>query len=72
MDKQYIISQEQLEDISHYKNMFEYHSNVIKYLCESEKDDIVYGFILGETYTGMKECYAKMMELESQIKTQFK
>ena len=46
MDKQYIISQEQLEDISHYKNMFEYHSNVIKYLCESEKDDIVYGFIL--------------------------
>mgnify|MGYP003349439095 CR=1 FL=1 len=70
MNKEYKITQTQLDDISYFKNMFEYHSGVIKWLCESEKDDVVYGFRLGETYTHMRECYVKMMELESQIRKQ--
>jgi len=72
MKKEYKITQEQLDDISYYKTMFEYHSGVIRHLCESEKDDIVYGFQLGETHTQMRQCYIKMIELESQIREQNK
>lgn len=72
MEKEYKITQEQLDDITYYKNMFEYHSDTIKTLCGLERDDVVYGFQLGQTYSQMRQCYINMMELESKIKEQNK
>ena len=68
--KQYKITQEQLEDIEHYKRMFELNAEYIKDLCSSEKDDIVYGFKLGEIHSNLRSCFIEMMELESDIRKQ--
>jgi hypothetical protein len=66
----YYITQEQFEEIQHYKRMFEYDAEEIKDLCGSEKDDIVYGFRLGELHTHLRQCFMDMMELESSIREQ--
>ena len=71
-ETKYYITQEQLEDIEHYKRMFEHNAEAIQYLCSVERDDIVYGFELGQIYTHLRECYIKMMELEGQIRQQTK
>ena len=47
MNKEYKITREQFEEITYYKTMFESHADTIKWLCEKEKDDVVYGFQLG-------------------------
>ena len=41
MERTYLITQEQLELIEHYKRMFELNADLIKDLCNSEKDDVV-------------------------------
>lgn len=66
-NKDYYITKEQLESIIHYKRMFELEAENIQKLCDSEKDDIVYGFELGLTHTHLKECFVKMMDLEDEI-----
>ena len=40
MEKRYLITQEQLEKIEHYKRMFEVNADLIYGICNSEKDDI--------------------------------
>ena len=70
MEKKYIITQEQFEQIGHYKRMFELNAQCISDLCNCEKDDIVYGFELGKMHTHLKDCYIEMMELENEIKEQ--
>mgnify|MGYP000300027555 CR=1 FL=1 len=70
MSRQYIITQEQLDSIEHYKRMFEVNASYINDLCSSEKEDIVYGFELGQRYTHLRECFMAMMELESEIRKQ--
>ena len=67
---QYLIKQEQLDEISHYKEMFELNAQYIKELCSSEKDDIVYGYELGKMYAHLRECFVRMMDLESNIRNQ--
>lgn len=67
--KTYKITEEQLELIGHYKRMFELNADLIKNLCSSEKDDIVYGFTLGEAHSHLRQCFIDMMELEQEIKT---
>lgn len=70
MKKKYYITKEQFEEIQHYKRMFEYDAQQISDLCDSEKDDIVYGFRLGQIHTHLRDCFINMMELESQISEQ--
>lgn len=70
MERQYFITQEQLDLIEHYKRMFELNASNIKELCDSEKDDIVYGFELGKIHSHLRECFRDMMELENKISKQ--
>ena len=70
MNKEYKITEEQFEEIQYYRRMFELHSDTIKNLCGLERDDIVYGFELGQTYSHMRQCFVNMLELESKIKEQ--
>ena len=67
MEKKYFITKDQLEIISHYKRMFELNADSVKILCDGEKDDIVYGFELGKIHSHLRDCFFKMMELESEI-----
>ena len=66
----YYITQEQLETIEHYKRMFEVNAETIQNLCDSEKDDIVYGFELGKMHSHLRDCFIEMMELEDEIRKQ--
>lgn len=66
----YYITQEQLETIEHYKRMFELNAETIQQLCNSEKDDVVYGFELGKMYSHLRDCFVNMMELEDEIRRQ--
>jgi len=68
--KEYLISQEQLEQIEHFRRMFELNANLIKDLCSDEKSDVVYGFELGKMYTHLRECFVDMVHLESEIRKQ--
>ena len=70
IEKRYFITREQLEDIEYYKRMFDVHSNSIRDLCSSEKDDVVYGFELGEIHSHLRQCFMNMMELENAIRSQ--
>ena len=68
--KEYYITGQQLYEIEHFQRMFEYDAEVIKDLCSSEKDDIVYGFALGELHSHLRKCFLDMMQLHSQIENQ--
>jgi len=68
--KGYIITQEQLEQIEHFKRMFEHNAELIKDLCSGEKDDVVYGFELGRMYSDQRQFFLEMMQLEEQIRSQ--
>jgi len=70
MSSKYIITQDQLESIEHYKRMFELNAQSISELCSSEKHDIVYGFELGQMHSHLRECFMNMMNLESDIRDQ--
>ncbi len=70
MERKYLITQEQLEQIEHYKRMFELNADLVRDLCNSEKDDVVYGFELGKMYSHLRDCFMEMMELESEIRNQ--
>lgn len=66
----YLITHEQLEQIEHFKRMFEMNAELVEKLGNSEKDDIVYGFELGKMYSHLRDCFVDMMELESEIRNQ--
>jgi hypothetical protein len=66
--KQYKINSEQLSEIGHYKDMFSYFAECISDLCSEERNDIVYGFRLGEIHSALRQKFAEIMELESQIR----
>lgn len=70
MAQEYFITQEQLSLIEHYKRMFEMNAELVKNLCSREKDDVVYGFELGQMYAHMRDCFVEMMNLEEEIKKQ--
>ncbi len=67
---EYSITKEQLAAISHLKDMFKLNADLVKDLCDSEKDDIVYGFELGKMHTHLRECFTDMMDLEIEIAKQ--
>lgn len=68
--KGYLVTQEQIEKIEHYKRMIEVNAELIKDLCNVEKDDIVYGFELGKLYSHLRQCFMDMTEFENQIRSQ--
>jgi hypothetical protein len=68
--KNYYITPDQLEVISHHKMMFELNAELINDICRSEKDDIVYGFELGKMFSHFRNCFISMMELEDEITKQ--
>lgn len=70
MEQRYLITQEQLEQIRHYKNMFELNADLVRDLCNSEKADIVYGFELGKMHSHLRDCFMEMMYLENEINNQ--
>ena len=69
-NEKYYITQHQLETIEHYKRMFELNAETIQQLCDSEKDDVVYGFELGKIHSHLRDCFVNMIELEDEIKQQ--
>ena len=68
--KEYLITQEQIEKLEHFKRMFELNAELIQELCCDEKDDIVYGFELGKIHSHLRQCFIEMMALESEIRSQ--
>jgi hypothetical protein len=70
MERKYLITQEQFEQIQHYMRMFQLNSELISDICSSEKDDVVYGFELGKMYSNLRDCFVEMMELEGKIRNQ--
>ena len=68
--KGYLITQEQIEKLEHFKRMFELNDELINDLCSDEKDDVVYGFELGKMHSHLRQCFIDMMELESEIRSQ--
>ena len=70
MERKYLITQEQLEQIEHYERMFELNANLVRDLCNSEKDDIVYGFELGKMHSRLRDCFIEMMDLVNEIRNQ--
>lgn len=68
MSKKYTITHEQLQQLEYFQQMFRHHADSIKELCSSEKDDVVYGFKLGETYTYLSKHSMEMIELTDEIR----
>lgn len=66
----YFITEEQLETIDHNRRMFDLNAERIQELCVSEKDDIVYGFELGQIHSHLRECFMDMFELDNEIRNQ--
>ncbi len=68
MGKKYSITEDQLHEIEHYKDMFEYHAELIRNLCNDEKSDIVYGFELGKIYNQLSKFHLEMIFFIDNIK----
>ena len=68
--KGYLVTQDQIEKIEHYRRMFDVNAELVKDLCNVEKDDIVYGFELGKMYSHLRECFFNMTTLEDEIRSQ--
>jgi len=68
--RKYIVTEEQIKDIEHYKRMFELNAERIQKLCVQERSDIEYGFELGQIHTHLRECFIEMMNLEEEVRKQ--
>ena len=66
--REYLIDDEDLRLLNHYKEMFNLNSERVQELCNGEKDDIVYGFELGNMYSHLRDCFMEMIELTDEIK----
>lgn len=70
MGRKFLINEEQLRLLNHYSRMFESNADLVKDLSSGEKDDIVYGFELGQMYRHLRECFIEMTEICDEIKEQ--
>ena len=68
--KTYTLTQDQLDDLEHFKHMFEHNAELLRGICSSEKDDIVYGFELGRMYSSLESNFLEMSKLMYSIKEQ--
>lgn len=69
MERKYLITQDELATVIHYKRMFEANADLLQELCDGEKDDIVYGFELGKIHSHLRDCYIEMIKLEQTIES---
>lgn len=56
------------DTLLHYKYMFSLFADRVKELCEMGRDDIVYGFKLGELYSDLKRKEFEMSDFISNLK----
>lgn len=68
MQNEYLITKKQVDDLEFYKEMFAEHADRIKELCNLEKEDISYGFELGQIYSNLRTYFSEMMILIHAIK----
>ena len=69
-NKNYMVTHEQLKNLEHFQDMFDYTSGQIKELCGSEKSDIECGFELGRIHSNLRSQYIDMMSLVTDIQKQ--
>jgi hypothetical protein len=69
-EPKYFITADQFEMLSHFKEMFDYHAELISGLCSSEKDDVVYGFELGKIHYTLCAKNVEMAEFIYKIREQ--
>lgn len=67
MKKGHTITKDQLRRLNHYAESLDSVADLIRELCSSEKDDIVYGYELGKLYYHLKEYVQGIRELEYDI-----
>ena len=48
--------------------MIDFNADIIKDLCNSEKENIFYGFELGKIHSHLKQCHLEMTETIKMIK----
>lgn len=68
--KTFYISRDQFEKIRQYSNIIDACNERIAKLCSSKKDDIVYGFELGQIQWLLTDNRMVMLELEDAIRQQ--
>jgi hypothetical protein len=66
----YQITEEQYETILHTTKTLEFTADTIKDLCNGEKDDIVYGFELGQIFRNLRNWLPELLELEENLNRQ--
>ncbi len=68
--QEYLITQEQVEEINYFKRMFEVNADLIQDLCNTETDSIKIGFELGKIHSNLRNHFMEIMELEDKINNQ--
>ena len=69
-NRRYIINQEQLEQLEHFKAMFSMAAEQIQDFCNEERADVVYGFELGRIHSYLRQHFMDFMMLEDEIHKQ--
>lgn len=69
-EKEYHISKKQLEELEYIKGVFSSQAENIKELCSAEREDIVYGYELGQIQSTIKTFELDFNDLIKQIKVQ--
>lgn len=68
MERKYLITQEQLEQLETFKSMFESNARSVLEVCWGENADIRYGFELGKVYAYLRQGFTDMARLLAEIK----
>lgn len=66
----YFIKSEQLRELRHYQDIFIRYRDSIDELCREERDDIVYGFNLGQMYNRLHDLWVDMGDFLDDIDNQ--
>lgn len=66
--KEYKITEEQFEQLTYFKRMFEFNAQLVEDVCKEEKRDIEYGFELGKIHSNLRKHFIDMEEFENEIK----
>ena len=71
MKEKYTITKEQFDEIRNLKNQIEIYADILKSICEDERDDIKWlGFQLGQLHSDMRRDFVSTIELLYSINSQ--
>jgi hypothetical protein len=62
------ITEKELEQLEHFKDVVENTANLILSLSNSTKSNVTYGFELGRIYSELLQLSVRIYELETQIR----